>query len=216
MLVISGLIATLTDASQTVDRHICSNDLDRFQTIFQDGLKSRDIQSNYYGAVNIAKVSPTESGAICVRLLDLYKDSKLNDFEKNFYFVGVFRKLQCKLPIPGMIEQSVKDSLNKEFNTAHEIFFNYFATKTLSEKDIPEETKAKLVKNLQTILKKDDSLNSLGYSFNVVADMGGAHGQAIVDRIEDAIAQADEVDGKMLQFEGGLSTTALVLNGALK
>jgi Oligosaccharyltransferase subunit Ribophorin II. len=27
------------------------------------------------------------------------------------------------------------------------------------------------------------------------------------DRIEDIIVQADEIDGKYLQFEGGLSTT---------
>lgn len=42
------------------------------------------------------------------------------------------------------------------------------------------------------------------------------HGQPIADWIEAAIAQADEVDGKMLQFEGGLSVTALVINGAFK
>lgn len=34
--------------------------------------------------------------------------------------------------------------------------------------------------------------------------------------IEGAFAQADEVDGKLLQFEGGLSITALVVNGAFK
>jgi oligosaccharyltransferase complex subunit delta (ribophorin II) len=35
-----------------------------------------------------------------------------------------------------------------------------------------------------------------------------------VERVEDALVQADEVDGRMLQFEGGLSVTSVVLTGA--
>lgn len=56
---------------------------------------------------------------------------------------------------------------------------------------------------------------SLGHAFNVAADLG-TYGSTIGKWIEGAIAQADEVDGKLLQFEGGLSITALVVNGALK
>ena len=57
--------------------------------------------------------------------------------------------------------------------------------------------------------------SSLGHAFHVAAEIGSA-GAPIFDWIEGAIAQADEVDGKMLQFEGGLSVTALVLNGAFR
>jgi len=35
----------------------------------------------------------------------------------------------------------------------------------------------------------------------------GAQGKFAFDRIEDAIVQADEVDAKKLQFEGGISIT---------
>lgn len=44
----------------------------------------------------------------------------------------------------------------------------------------------------------------------------GQHGSRVVDWIEGTFAQADEIDGRLLQFEGGLSITALLLNGALK
>jgi len=37
---------------------------------------------------------------------------------------------------------------------------------------------------------------------------------AFVERLEDALVQADEVDGRLLQFEGGLSVTSVVLTGA--
>lgn len=95
------------------------------------------------------------------------------------------------------------------------MFHNYFAQKSLDPSFLKENVKAKLAKNLQAILKKDDSLQSLGYGFYMASELGPA-GAFAIDRIEDAIAQADEVDGKMLQFEGGLSITSLVINGAFK
>lgn len=41
-------------------------------------------------------------------------------------------------------------------------------------------------------------------------------GKFITERIEDIVVQADEVDGKLLQWEGGLSTTSLIISGLLK
>jgi oligosaccharyltransferase complex subunit delta (ribophorin II) len=51
---------------------------------------------------------------------------------------------------------------------------------------------------------------SLGYSFHIAAHLG-TDGTFAFDRIEDAIVQADEVDSRFLQFEGGLSITGIYL-----
>lgn len=213
-LVLLALTTSLT-AAPSVNTHISAADHTRFETIFADGLRSRDIQSIYYSSLSSATISKGESKVVCLQLIDTYGESKLNEVEKNFYFVGTFRNLKCNLPFPGKFEAAIRSSLDKDSKTVAEVYYNYFATRLLTEKDLPDETKAKVAKNLLALLKRDDSLTSLGYSFNIAVELG-AHGQSIVDRVEDAIAQADEVDGRMLQFEGGLSTTALVLNGALK
>lgn len=52
----------------------------------------------------------------------------------------------------------------------------------------------------------DVLFSSLGYLFHL-ASLLGAQGKFAFDRIEDAIVQADEIDGKILQFEGGISIT---------
>lgn len=44
----------------------------------------------------------------------------------------------------------------------------------------------------------------------------GTKASALSKWIEGTIAQADEINGKQLQFEGGLSITALIINGVLK
>ena len=68
----------------------------------------------------------------------------------------------------------------------------------------PPPDKANIAKLLTAALKNhDSSLADSGYAFNLAAmalDAKGAKG--IFDLIEDAVVQADEVDGKMLQFEG--------------
>jgi len=51
----------------------------------------------------------------------------------------------------------------------------------------------------------------LGYTFHIAADLGTPAAFAF-DRIEDAVVQADEVDGQYLQFEGGLSITSRISN----
>lgn len=47
----------------------------------------------------------------------------------------------------------------------------------------------------------------MAHGLHVAAELGAADGGFMYDRIEDGIVQADEVDGKYLQFEGGLSIT---------
>lgn len=68
---------------------------------------------------------------------------------------------------------------------------------------------------LQKRLKEDDSLQSIGHALHASTFIGPA-GKFALDRIEDVVVQADEVDGRLLQWEGGLTTTSLLLTGLLK
>ncbi|XP_055608052.1 dolichyl-diphosphooligosaccharide--protein glycosyltransferase subunit 2 [Uranotaenia lowii] len=197
-------------ATRAVNKRITPQDQERYQRIFADGLKSSDLQAVYYSSLNVAKVDPEA----CKRLTAIYSESKLNDFEKNFYLTGAWKNFGCKDSVPAKVKDAVKAALAKDAGSSQELYFNLNSAKFLSL-PIDEAVKTQVGKNLQAILKKDDSLNSLGHGF-VVASEIGAQGAYAFDRIEEAFVQADEVDGKMLQFEGGLSITALVVNSAFK
>lgn len=67
---------------------------------------------------------------------------------------------------------------------------------------------------MQAALKKDDSVANLGLAFNIAASVGGSEASAVFDRVEDAVVQADEINGKILQFEGGLSVSSNIVTGA--
>ncbi|XP_055379542.1 dolichyl-diphosphooligosaccharide--protein glycosyltransferase subunit 2 [Condylostylus longicornis] len=200
--------------SRTVSDHLSSIHRQRFEKVFAEGISSNDLQTVYYAAINHEKITQDEKTNLCKRILEVHAESKLNDFEKNFYLVGTYKHLKCSTQLPQNVLNAISTSLGKDVSTAQEMFFNLFSSKVMGIK-IDKTTTEKLAKNLQNILKKDDSLSSLGYAFFIGAEFGN-QASFVAERIEDAIVQADEVDGKMLQFEGGLSITALIINGAFK
>lgn len=200
-------------AARTIDSHLTDADLQRLQQVFADALKSSDIQSVYYGAAGSKMASPADKKEACAHITKLYKDSKLNEFEKNFYLAATYKLFTCPSPIAESAQDSM--TLKKEFTTTQEMYYNYFASKALAVV-VTDDTKLALAKNIATILKKDDSLNSVGHAFHVAAELGSSAATPIAEWIEGIFAQADEIDGKMLQFEGGLSTTALIINGAFR
>lgn len=72
----------------------------------------------------------------------------------------------------------------------------------------------RVAKLLTDALKNDDSLLSSGLAFQLGARLTCATCLApLHEKIGDVIIQADEVDGKYLQFEGGLGVTAQVVMG---
>lgn len=56
---------------------------------------------------------------------------------------------------------------------------------------------------------------SIGHAVHAASLLGNA-GKFAHDRIEDVVVQADEIDGKLLQWEGGLTTTSLLITGLLR
>ncbi|ETN61184.1 ribophorin ii [Anopheles darlingi] len=212
MFLLAATSFAATATQRTVSVHLTAQDQDRFDKVFSEGLKSSDLQSLYYTSANVPL--PAGDASTCKRLLAVHGESKLNDFEKNFYLIGALKNFGCKEDVPAKVQSSVKAALSKEGSTAQELFFNYHSAK-LAGVSIDEKVRTTLAKQLQNALKKDDSLNSLGHAFAVAAELGTA-GAFAYDRIEEAFVQADEVDGKMLQFEGGLSITALIVNGGFK
>uniref|UniRef100_A0A182J203 Dolichyl-diphosphooligosaccharide--protein glycosyltransferase subunit 2 n=1 Tax=Anopheles atroparvus TaxID=41427 RepID=A0A182J203_ANOAO len=214
LVALVGASFAATQVTQrTVSSHLTTQDQERFDKVFSEGLKSNDLQALYFSSANVA-LPANDVASSCKRLFSLHAESKLNDFEKNFYLIGARKNFGCKEALPAKVETAVKAALAKEASTSQEIYYNFHSAKLVAV-TVDEKVRTALGKNLQTVLKKDDSLNSLGHAFAVASELGPT-GAFAYDRIEEAFVQADEVDGKMLQFEGGLSITALIVNGGFR
>ncbi|KAG1665248.1 Dolichyl-diphosphooligosaccharide--protein glycosyltransferase subunit 2 [Nymphon striatum] len=134
---------------------------------------------------------------------------------------------KCKIEVP-----SAQTFLNQAIEGATTQTLLFIVT-SLKNLNMPVNAK-KFTPALAAALKKDDSLsrynffknfiakdgidlakvltNSLGYAFHTASQLTGDL-VAFYDRIEDVVVQADEIDGKYLQFEGGIGVTAMIISG---
>lgn len=79
----AGIFVVLTmlacsEAARTINSHLSGSDLDRLNKVFLDGIKSNDLQSLYYSALNLKQLSSEEKASTCSQLLNLHAESKLN------------------------------------------------------------------------------------------------------------------------------------------
>lgn len=214
VLLVLGTCAAPTWSTRTVDSHLGAKDLTRLQKVFVDGFASSDLQAIFFSSLNIQSTDPSQKETLCKKIVNLHTESKLNSFEKDYYLIGAYKNLQCPSKLDESLLSKIYSSLDSELGSSQEIYYRVITHKQLGVQ-ISEASQAKLFKRLQELLKKDDTLTGLGYAFNAAIQLGGGSaGAFIASRVEDAIVQADEVDGKLLQFEGGLSITALIINGA--
>ena len=65
-------------------------------------------------------------------------------------------------------------------------------------------------KRLNALAKTDDSLFSQGYALLTAAQLSQPLAKYYAETINDLVQQADEIDGRTLQYEGGVGTTALI------
>lgn len=67
-------------------------------------------------------------------------------------------------------------------------------------------------KRLTQLAKTDDSISSQGFALLTGAQLSQQVAKFYANTINDLVQQADEIDGRILQYEGGVGTTAMVFN----
>lgn len=187
--------------------HLAPADLARLKAVFvQSCTPETDISNLFYSVLGMKLLGETapNKDKLCAAAAKLSDDSSV----ENLYAAsGTAAALGCPLKFGAKATEALKTSVGDGSSTAS----IFFATKALVSGG--GKVDKAVAKALTSALKKDDSLLSLGLSFHVASLLDGDV-SSVFDRIEDALVQADEVDGKLLQFEGGLSVTSVLLTGA--
>jgi oligosaccharyltransferase complex subunit delta (ribophorin II) len=127
--------------------------------------------------------------------------------ESIYYATSLAAKISgCTLPTADF-----KETLDRAAGSQRvpDLFYYTFAALSLKQ---PIDSK-KISKNVLDGLKLDTSIINQAYSLQIAAQLASENQKVFYDTIEDILDQADEVDKKYLQYEGGVGTTSLVLDG---
>jgi oligosaccharyltransferase complex subunit delta (ribophorin II) len=206
-----NLLAVLSTACAVsgvfLHSYVSERDVAALRKVFSEAIaKRKDVASVYYGIAGLSLLNDKipDQQSLC-RYLQAGVDG--SDFSKLFTASGGAALLDaCKLTVPN-VEATLKAGI-KDQQTVQNLGFIAAAARSLKIK--VDETK--LLSAFAAAIKKDDSISIIPYALHAVAHLRGDL-KPFIDRIEDIVAQADEVNGEYLQYEGGLSVTARVISG---
>eukprot|EP00095_Tigriopus_kingsejongensis_P010482 maker-scaffold1034_size68570-snap-gene-0.14 protein:Tk10482 transcript:maker-scaffold1034_size68570-snap-gene-0.14-mRNA-1 annotation:"hypothetical protein DAPPUDRAFT_303417" len=192
----------------TPSTYLSAADKSRLKGVFEAGLKSPDKEDFPLAVLglNLLGEKTPDSAGLCQKLQSGFTGQSLN---RLYLASQAARVIQCSLKANADMTQTLKTTLTASDASVANVFNAALTLKALGEK----LDASALVTRLQAGLKKDDSVANFGYAFQVASILDGSAGQTFLERVEDAIVQADEIDGKMLQFEGGLTVTNTILSG---
>lgn len=200
-----GQALTPSSFLSTVDRG-------RLSSLFQASVGQQDLPSVAYSILGYKLLGETapNAGEACKKLQAGVESSDVS--AAGIYQASTAAKAlgnSCSLKLGSQANKVLTASLASESSVAN-LYYGVLTQLSLGQR----VDGSQVLKSLLAALKKDDSLANLGYAFHVASKLAGVDVSAIFDRIEDAVVQADEIDGKLLQFEGGLTVSSLIVTGA--
>ncbi|CAK9817517.1 Dolichyl-diphosphooligosaccharide--protein glycosyltransferase subunit 2 [Anthophora plagiata] len=206
-----------TDILQSTNSYLTTADRIRLKKILEPGLTSNDLTFTYYavhGYKFLGENLPNKRD-ICDLLTRVLKNGNNITMERAFHIAEIWHIVgNCQANPPTDVIKVLTNGIEKDTSNMVNLYYAVTGLTTLSEK-LSRDKVDKIVRAVQDVLRKDDNIWNLGYTFHIASDLGTS-GAFAFDRIEDAIIQADEVDGQYLQFEGGLSVTSFLVTGILK
>ncbi|KZC05031.1 PREDICTED: dolichyl-diphosphooligosaccharide--protein glycosyltransferase subunit 2 [Dufourea novaeangliae] len=202
---------------QSTNTYLTTADKIHLKKILEPGLSFNDVSLVYYAVQGyrfLEEPLPNQQN-ICEYLTKVIKENSNITTEKAFYIASTWKAIGSCGELPSLTVRKVLLSpIEKDGSSMIELYYAVSGLTALSEK-LPRDKVDKITKAVQSMLRKDDNLWNLGYTFHIASGLGTSDAFAF-DRVEDAIIQADEVDGQYLQFEGGLSVTSFLVNGIFK
>ncbi|CAF0796852.1 unnamed protein product [Rotaria sp. Silwood1] len=193
-------------ATSVVATNLYPANLDGLKNQFQTAMKSfSDVASLHYSLAGIKELGVQPPDTFCNDIKKLVDKSNI---ESIYHATEAAKVLtNCKLSVDDY-RSKITSTIQSDKSTTAEIYCAVCSSVNLGL-NIDEST---IEKRLNTLSKTDDSILSQGYALLTGAQLSPAIAKYYADTINDLVQQADEIDGRILQYEGGISTTTLVFN----
>lgn len=214
------LLVQCFSVNASVKGYISPSDFEQFASVLSQSLNadSEDVGNIYFHVLGHKLMGkPIKADIIkqnCEKLSKTKNTFGSLSTEQIFYSLKAWSELGCAGKL--YQEEAIKllrETIKNEKAIVSEIRYGIESLKLLGQ-GIPQPEN--VVRTIQNKLKEDDSLQALGQAIHSAVLLGGNNLKFASDRVEDIVIQMDEIDGKLLQWEGGLTTTSLLITALLK
>ncbi|CAF0949106.1 unnamed protein product [Brachionus calyciflorus] len=204
------LLASVAFVLSATNSNYPTINLANLRRVFDAAKPYSDLSNAFYSVKGLTllgeKFQQQQHAEIC-NLAKLKLDK--NSIESVFFALSLARSVpNCDIP-----SADYQQTLTKAASSQN-VADLYYYTQLAELLKTPIDS-VKVSKSLLEGLKADSSVLNQGYSLHIASLLSEGQ-KTFYDNIEDLLEQADEVDKKFLQYEGGVGTTSLVLEGVFE
>uniref|UniRef100_A0A914WBL8 Dolichyl-diphosphooligosaccharide--protein glycosyltransferase subunit 2 n=1 Tax=Plectus sambesii TaxID=2011161 RepID=A0A914WBL8_9BILA len=199
-------MAALCWSTPYLNTYLKPEDKQSLKSVFTKAFaeQQQDISAIHHAVGGLKFLGESLSAQDSQKACEIAKKAKDTDAKELYHAAAIASDLpSCALSFP-KAQETLTAVAKDDKATSQLIYYALAAAEQLKVK--VDQTAFNTA--LQSALKKDDSALSLTYGLNAAVFFDAPTATKYFDRIEDLVGQADEIDGKYLQFEGGLSVTA--------
>ena len=206
MLISIVLPVSILCATSSVAANLSPANLDGLKSQFQASLKSlSDIASVHYTVAGLKELGGQVDDNVCSSIKKLVEK---NNIESIYHATEAAKAISnCKLSVDDF-RSTIQSTLQSDKSKTADI---YYAVASSVNLGLPVDESA-VEKRLNALAKTDDSIASQGYALLTGAKLSQPVAKFYASTINDLVQQADEIDGRILQYEGGVGVTAMVFN----
>lgn len=205
------LLAIIINASHASSTNNPTISLINFQKLFDSSkqqIGSLDLATAFYSFKGSQLLNENQTPQVQQELCNLAKSKVDKTSIESIYYATSLAALaqNCQLQVADL--QSTITAASSSQSLAD--LYYYVNTASLNLKQ--QIDVKKLNKQILDALRADSSILNQAYALNIAYYLN-ENEKPFYNNIEDLLDQADEVDKKYLQYEGGIPVTSLVLEG---
>lgn len=173
---------------------------------FENGLKSfNDISSLHYSISGLKEFSVQSSDSLCSEIKRLTDKTNIESIYHGTEAAKALNNCQFSAE---EFRSTISSVLQSDKSNTGDIYHGVRSSLNLG---LPVDESA-IEKRLNQLAKSDDSVLSQGYGLLTGGELSQPIAKYYADSVNDLVQQADEIDGRVLQYEGGVGNTALIVN----
>lgn len=193
-------------ATPTVAANLSPANLDGLKNQFATALKAfPDIASLHYAVAGTKELNGQVADSVCNDVKRLVDKTNIESIYHATQAAGLLSN--CKLNADDF-RSLITSTLQSDKSTTADV---YYAVRSSVNLGLSIDESA-VEKRLTQLAKTDDSISSQGFALLTGAQLSQQVAKFYANTINDLVQQADEIDGRILQYEGGVGTTAMVFN----